>query len=102
MQNLTSYVLFTGHGESAPLPGLECRSLFELRGGHMHKDPVAQELSSISDSCMAKKVSTTRGSNCQVHIMEGSKFMVKSSATREKACLPAKVLGEEECLTYRK
>lgn len=65
MQNLTSYVLFAGHGESAPLPGLERRLIFELRGGHVHKDPVAQELSSISDSRMAKKVSITRGSNCQ-------------------------------------
>lgn len=63
MQNLNSYVLFTGHGESASLPALECRLIFELRGGHVHKDPVAQELSSISDSRTAKKVSITRGSN---------------------------------------
>lgn len=65
MQNLTSCVLFSGHGESGPLPGLQYKSLFDPRGGHMHKDPVTQELSSISDSCMAKKVSTTRGDNCQ-------------------------------------
>lgn len=43
----------------------QCRLLFELKGEHMHNDPVPQELSSISDSCMAKNVSTAKGSNCQ-------------------------------------
>lgn len=50
MQNLTSYVLFTERGESSLLPGLECRSLFQL--GHMHKDVVAQELSSIGSGAL--------------------------------------------------
>lgn len=70
----------------------------------MHNVPVAQELSSISDTCMVREVSTSGGSNCQrnwgiaVYVMEGSKLMDRSSTTRRKACLSSKVVGEEACL----
>lgn len=57
-----SFALFTGHGESTMPPGLESRSFFQL--GIMYIIPMAQELSSISDSS-TKMLSTNGGSNCQ-------------------------------------
>lgn len=53
-------------------PAVSVSCFFELRGGHMHKDPVAQELSSASDSRMSKKVRTTRGSNHKRNNYKGS------------------------------
>lgn len=83
MQNLTSCVLLVALGECALLLAFESTLFFELKRGHMHKD---QDLSFISASCMVKKVSTTRESNCAgkitVYVMEGSKAMAKSSTTR--------------------
>lgn len=88
MQNLTSCVLLAGLGERTLLLAFVRTLLFEQRGGHMRKD---QDLSFISVSCTAKKVSTIRESNCPgeitVYAMEGSKAMPKSSATR--ASLPS-------------
>lgn len=50
-------------GESIMPPGLESRSFFHL--GLMYIIPMAQELSSISDSCITKMLSNNGGSDCQ-------------------------------------